>query len=54
MAGWSSNVYVCVCYIEFWVYIAKYGLIGLDNPLEGNIDEEIIRVDVLFDEAFDL
>ena len=54
MAGWSSNVYVCVGDIEFWVYIAEYGLVGLDNSLEIDIDEEIVRVNVLFDKTFHL
>lgn len=51
MAGWSPNIYVCVSDIELWVYIAEYGLVGLDNSLEIDIDEEIVRVDVLFDKA---
>ena len=54
MAGWSSNVYVRVSDIEFGVYIAEYGLIGLDNPLQVDIDEEIVGVNMLFDEAFHL
>lgn len=54
MAGWSPNIYVCVGDVELWVYIAKYGLIGLDNSFEGDIDEKIVRVDVLFDETFHL
>ena len=54
MAGWSSDIYVCVGDVEFWVYIAKYGLIGLDNSLEVDVDEKIVRVNVLFDEAFHL
>lgn len=52
MAGWSPNIYVRVGDVEFWVYIAEYGLIGLDNSLEVDVDEEIVRVDVLFDETF--
>lgn len=52
MAGWSPNIYVRVGDVKFWVYITEYGLIGLDNSLEVDINEEIIRVDVLFDEAF--
>ena len=54
MAGWSPNVYVCVGDVEFLVYIAENGLIGFYNSLEVDIDEEIVRVDVLFDETFDL
>ena len=54
MAGWSSNVYVRVSDIEFGVYIAEYGLIGLDNPLQVDIDEEVVGVNMLFDEAFHL
>lgn len=54
VAGWSPNVYVCVGDIEFRVYIAEDGLIGLDNSLEVDINEEIIRIDVLFDETFHL
>ena len=52
MAGWSSDVYVCVRDVEFWVYIAEYSLVGLDDPLEININKEIVRVNVLFDETF--
>lgn len=54
MAGWSSDIYVCVGDVEFWVYIAEYGLIGLDNSLKVDVDEKIVRVNVLFDEAFHL
>ena len=54
MAGWSSDVYVCIGDVEFWVYIAEYGLVCLDNSLEIDVDEEIVRVDVLLDETFDL
>lgn len=54
MAGWSSNVYVCVGDVEFWIYIAEYGLVGLDNSLEVDINEEIVRVNVLFDKTFHL
>ena len=54
MTGWSPNVYVCIGDVEFWVYIAKNGLVGLYNSLEVDIDEEIVRVDMLFDQAFDL
>ena len=53
MAGWSSNIYVCVGDIKFRIYIAEYCLVCLDNSLEVNIDEEIVRVDVLFDKTFD-
>ena len=52
MAGWSSNIYVCVGDVEFWVYIAEYGLVGLDDSLEVDIDEEIVRFYVLFDQTF--
>ena len=54
MAGWSSNVYVRVGNIEFGIYIAEYGLVGLDNPFQVDIDEEIVGVNMLFDEAFHL
>ena len=54
MAGWSSNVYVRVGDIEFGVYIAEYGLVGLDNPLQVDINEEIVGVNMLFDKAFHL
>ena len=54
MAGWSSNIDVCVGDVEFWVYIAEYGLVGLDDSFEVDIDEEIVRVYVLFNETFDL
>ena len=53
MTGWPSNVYVCICDVEFWVYIAEYGVVGLNNSFEVDIDEEVIRVNVLFDETFD-
>lgn len=42
MAGWSPNIYVCVGDVESRVYIAEYGLVGLDNSLEVDIDEEIV------------
>lgn len=54
MAGGSSDIYVCVGDVEFWVYIAEYGLIGFDNSLKVDVDEKIVRVNVLFDEAFHL
>ena len=54
MTGWSSNIDVCVGDVEFWVYIAEYGLVGLDDSFEVDIDEEIVRVNVLFNETFDL
>lgn len=54
MAGWSPNIYVRVSDVELWVYIAEYGLVGLDNSLEVDINEEIVRVDVLFDKTFHL
>ena len=54
MAGWSSNIDIRVSNVKFWVYIAEYGLIGLDNSLEVDIDEEVVRVDMLFDETFHL
>ena len=54
MAGRSSDIYVCVGDVEFRVYIAEYGLIGLDNSLKVDVDEKIVRVNVLFDEAFHL
>ena len=54
MASWSPDVYVCVGDVELRVYIAEYRLVGLDNPLEIDIDEEIVRVNVLFDETFHL
>ena len=54
MTSRSSNIYVCVSDVEFWVYIAEYGLVGLDNSFEIDIDEEIVRVNVLFNETFDL
>lgn len=54
MAGWSPDIYVCVSDVELWIYIAEYGLVGLDNSLEVDIDEEIVRIDMLFDETFHL
>ena len=54
MAGRSSNIYIRVGDVELWIYIAENGLVGLDNPLEVDIDEEIVRVNVLFDETFHL
>ena len=54
MTGWSSNINVCVGDVEFGVYIAEYGLVGLDNSLEVDIDKKIVRVNVLFNETFDL
>ena len=54
MAGWSPNIDVGVGDVEFWVYIAEYGLVGFDNSLEVDIDEEIVRVDMLFDETLHL
>ena len=54
MASGSPNIYVCVGDVEPWVYIAKYGLVGLDDPLEVDIDEEVVGIDVLFDETFHL
>lgn len=52
MAGRSPNIYIRVGDVELWVYIAENGLVGLDNPFEVDINEEIVRVDVLFDETF--
>ena len=54
MAGRSANIYVCVGDIELRIYIAEDRLIGLDNSLEVDINEEIVRIDVLFDETFHL
>ena len=54
MASRSPNVYVCVGNVELWVYVTEYSLVGLDDSLEVDIDEEIVRVNVLFDEPFDL
>ena len=54
MAGRSPNIYVCVGDIELRIYVAEDRLIGLDNSLEVDINEEIVRIDVLFDETFDL
>lgn len=54
MASWSPDVYVCVGDVELRVNIAEYRLVGLDDPLEIDIDEEIVRVNVLFDETFHL
>lgn len=54
MAGWSPDIYVCVSDVELWIYIAEYGLVGLDNSLKVDIDEEIVRIDMLFDETFHL
>ena len=53
MTGRSSNIDVCVGDVEFWIYIAEYGLVGLDNSFEVDIDEEIVGVNVLFNETFD-
>ena len=54
MASWSPDVYVCVGDVELRVNIAEYRLVGLDDPLEIDIDEEIVRVNVLFDKTFHL
>lgn len=50
----SPNIYVRVCNIEFRINIAEDRLIGLDNSLEVDINEEIVRIDVLFDKTFHL
>lgn len=54
MAGRSPNIYVCVGDIELRIYIAEDRLIGLNDSLEIDINEEIVGIDVLFDETFHL
>ena len=54
VAVWSPYINICVGNIEFRVYIAEDRLIGLDDSLEVDINEEIVRIDVLFDETFHL
>lgn len=54
MAGRFANIYVCVRDIELRIDIAEDGLIGLDDSFEVDINEEVVRIDVLFDETFHL
>lgn len=54
MAGWSAQIDVVVLYEKFGIYVTKDLLVCLDNPFHFHIDEEIVGVDMLLDEAFDL
>jgi len=44
----------CILKKEGWVDVAQNPLVGFDNLLQLHLDEEIERVDVLFDQPFDL
>lgn len=53
-AGRPTKVDICILDEKFGVYIAEYPLVRLDNSFHIDIDEEIVRVDVLLDKPLDL
>lgn len=54
MTGRSTKIYVVVFYEKFGIYVTQDLLIRFDDSFHFHVDEEIVRVDVLFDKTFHL